>query len=231
MKYIAIFLLLANLAYFGWSASRFAEPIVVASPAPRPLLNNGMTLLEEYQAERESLRLAALEASKICLRVGVFNTVDDGNAFLSRAAEAGLSGQLRFEGELLPPQYRVFLPPASSRAIAAIVLDGLGEKAEAAGLRLETYLVTRGSLENAIALGVFESPEQAASIEEQVTELGYQPEVGEVVRSAGGISVRLESARSLSLQSPEWLDLADESQDLLAVENLCETIAQGEQFP
>jgi hypothetical protein len=231
MKYIAIFLLIANVAYFIWANSEFAEPVMVVSPPLRPLLNNGMTMLEEYQDERELLRLAEFEASKTCLRVGVFNTPDDANVFISRALELGLSGQLRFEGEQLPSLYRVFLPPASSRAIAAIMLDGLGEMAEAGGMRLETYLITRGSLENAIALGVFESPEQAADIEAQVTELGYQPEVEKIVRSAGGISVWLESNSSLSLQSTEWLDLAGESQDLLATENLCETIAQAAQFP
>jgi hypothetical protein len=231
MKYIAIFLFLGNVGYFLWSASPLAEPVTLQRPAPRPLLNNGLTLLEEYQTQRDEFLLTELQASKTCLRVGGFNTSDEANSFIFSAQEEGLSGQLRFEGEQLPSQYRVFLPPASSRAIAAIVLEALSEASEAAGLRLETYLITRGSLENAIALGVFESFELATDIEAQVANLGYRPKVEEVVRSVGGIAVWLESTDSLGLQSIEWLDLAQESQDLIASENLCETIAQGEQFP
>ncbi len=231
MKYIAIFLILGNLGYFLWSVSPLAEPVTVQRHEPRPLLNNGLILLEEYQAQRDEFLLAEFQASKICLRVRGFNTSDEANSFIFRAQGEGLSGQMRFEGEQLPSQYRVFLPPASSRAIAAIVLDALSETSAAAGLSLETYLITRGSLENAIALGVFESLELAEDIQAQVANLGYQPQVEEVVRSDGGIAVWLESPDSLGLQSTEWLDLAQESQDLIASENLCETIAQGEQFP
>lgn len=231
MKYIVIFLFLANLSYLFWSISPFAEPVVRVSPAPRPLLNNGMMLLEEYQTQREQRLREEAELNKTCLKISPFNNSDEANVLLSRAQELGLSGRLDVVGEQLPSQYRVFLPPASSRAIAAIMLDSLGETAEAAGLQLETYLITRGSLENAIALGVFESPESAADIESKVTELGYQPRVEEIITSDGGVVLWLEGPNSLTLQSTEWLDLAQESQDLLVSENLCETIAQGEQFP
>jgi hypothetical protein len=231
MKYIAIFLLLANLGYFFWSNSKFAEPVTFASPPVRPLLNNGMTLLDEFQAQRASRLAAEALQTKVCLRVGPFNNSEDAAAFISQAREFELSTELVFEGERLPSQYRVYLPPASSRAIAAIVLDALGEAAESAGLQLETYLITRGNLENAIALGVFESPEQAAEIEGKVKELGYEPKIEEIIRSDRGVVVWLEGPNSLTLEASEWLVLAQESPELLASENLCETIAQGEQFP
>ncbi len=231
MKYIAIFLILANLGYFFWSGSKFAEPVTVANPPARPLLNNGMTLLDEFQAQRESRLAAEAMQNKVCLRVGPFNNSEDAAAFIVKARELQLRTELEFEGDRLPSQFRVFLPPASSRAIAAIILDGLGEAAESAGLQLETYLITRGNLENAIALGVFESPELASEIEVKVAELGYEPKIEEIVRSDGGVVVWLEGANSLTLGGSEWLDLAQESPELIATENLCETIAQGEQFP
>ncbi len=231
MKYITIFLLLANLAYFAWSKSPFAQPIVVSVPPERPLLNNGMTLLQEYQTQRQQLARSEAELTKTCLQVEIFATTDEADAFVARALAQGLDGGLIMLGKQLPVLYQVYLPPASSRAVATIVLDGLMEKAETEGLLLESYLVTRGKLENAIALGVFEDEESAAEIEAKVAQLGYEPRVEHIVRSEDGFAVWLQGPSSLTLRSSEWLDLAQESSDLVVSENLCETIAQGEQFP
>jgi hypothetical protein len=61
--------------------------------------------------------------------------------------------------------------------------------------------------------------------------LGYNPEIQELPQSDGGIAIHLSGPRSLSLESSEWLGLILQRSYLSAVENVCETIAQGAQFP
>lgn len=231
MKYIAIFLLLANLGYFAWLNLAVAPVTVPIRPEPAPLLSDGMILLSEYQAQVAEDGLIARQQSQICLIITGFANRDDANGFVDEVAASGLQTTLQPLGEVLPSQFRVYLAPASSRAIATITLDGLSERASETATELEFYLITRGTLENGIALGVFDSREEALEIQAQVSEMGYSPEIQEIPRSDGGISVTLRTSGSLTLDSMEWLDLVAERPYLKATENLCETIAQGEQFP
>ena len=51
MRYIAIFLLLANIGYFSWI--RYSEQPIAApvTNTPKVLINSGLTLVSEYEAE------------------------------------------------------------------------------------------------------------------------------------------------------------------------------------
>ncbi|MGI9249799.1 MAG: hypothetical protein ACR2PR_01185 [Pseudohongiellaceae bacterium] len=56
MRYIVVFLVIFNVAYLGWSYfSAPPEPQQPPDPA-RPLLNTGLMLVSEYQAEQENFR-------------------------------------------------------------------------------------------------------------------------------------------------------------------------------
>lgn len=229
MRYIAVFLILLNLAYLGWNLTRpAAEP--VQSPAPRPLLNTGLTLLSEYQvASAEQARLNA-EAERVCSLVSGFASIDGASIFMDEARGLGLEAALQLSGEPLPSQYRVYLPPSSSRSIATIVLDGLSERLARTDLAVESYLITRGPLENAVALGVFADQDNASAVQEQVRELGYEPLIEEIPRSSGGVEVWLRSPSSRQVDDAEWLDLTAERPALTHSENLCQTLVQAPQF-
>lgn len=231
LKYIAIFIFLANIAYFSWSISDFASDIEVQGREQRPLLNNGMTLLSEYEVQAQAIDETAIISQKMCLVTSQINNLEEALLVSQLATSNGLEASLLLLGEVLAPQYRVFLPPASSRAVATIMLDSLSEQAAEAELPIESYLITRGSLTNGIALGVFESLDNAQAVHAATLQLGYSPEIQEIPRSEGGFALRLEASGAIGLESPEWLDLAMESPNIEATENLCETIAQGEQFP
>lgn len=225
MRYIAIFLLLANIGYFAWV--RFgAQPQPLSPPqAPRPLLNTGLTLVSEFQeqlAARPQLR---------CFTVASFDTNDDASSFIAQFAEIAFDARLHLTGEPLSSQYRVFLPPASSRGIATITLDSLSDSLLEAQMQIETYLITRGPLENGIALGVFGERDNAEAALAAVQSLGFAPQIEEIARSSGEIQVRLQMLEQDVSENPEWLDLTLDRPDLTITENVCETIAQGTQFP
>ena len=229
MRYIVIFLVLANLGYFGWRLYFPATALPAETTAARPLLNQGLVLLSEYNAQAAAQ--TAANPARLCYLVGDFLSVDDASSFLSVVESAGYRALLQLEGEPLPPNYRVYLPPMSSREVATITLDGLGERLDEQGLQIESYLITRGALENGVALGVFESQSSAAAIRDQVANLGYNVAIEEIPRSSGAVQLLLAKSDFSALDIAEWLDFAGDRVDLTYSENLCETIAQGVQFP
>ena len=225
MRYIAIFLLLANIGYFAWVRYGQAPAAPEQARSSRPLLNSGLTLVSEYEAQ-----LAAQPALN-CFTVGDFGSIDDASSFIAEFEELAFAADLNLSGDPLSPQYRVFLPPASSRGIATITLDSLSESLELAEMQVETYLITRGILENGIALGVFGQLQEAEAARDAVQGLGYTPQIEEIPRSTGEIRVQLQLLEQDVLDNSLWLDLAVTRPDLSITENLCETIAQGSQFP
>lgn len=225
MRYIAIFLLLANIGYFAW-VRYTAEPATLSVPGtPRQLLNTGLILISEYEAQ-----LAARPALN-CFTIGSFSTIDDASSLILEVGEAAFASDVSLSGDPLSPQYRVFIPPASSRGIATITLDGLSDTLSAAEVEIDIYLITRGMLENGIALGVFSELAAAQAARNAVQGLGYAPEIEEIPRSTGEIQVQLQVLERYVLENPAWLDFTVDRPDLVITENLCETIAQGSQFP
>lgn len=231
MRYIVMFLIVANLGYFGWQIYFPSESFPAVAAEPRPLLKQGLLLLHEFNTQSANLAQAQTHAARPCYLVGDFNGIDDVNSFLQRIAAIGYRAELHLAGEVLPPSYRVYLPPASNREIATITLDGLSERLVVENLQVETYLITRGLLENAVALGVFPVLEDALRIRDQVAGLGYLVEIEEIPQSTGALQIVLAKPDFTPLDVAEWLEFAGDRPDLTYSENLCETIAQGAQFP
>ena len=225
MRYIAIFLLLANIGYFSWvrySAQRISAPV---PNTPRLLFNSGLTLISEYELQ------SAVQPALTCFTIQSFSTIDDASSLIAAMGEAIFSSTVRLSGDPLSSQYRVFIPPASSRGIATITLNGLREGLIAAEMEMESDLITRGMLENGIALGVFSQQGDAQAARNGVQQLGYAPEIEEIPRSTGAIQVQLQVLERYVLENPAWLDLVASRLNLTITENVCETIAQGSQFP
>ena len=231
MRYIVIFLLLLNMAYFGWSRYGPSPSDAGSGSEDLPLLNTGLMLVREYEERATALVAANQDQSPMCAIVADFPTVDEAYSFMSESSNRGFSAVLNLTGEALTPQFRVYIPPLSSRSIATITLEGLSAAASNAGLEVETYLITRGSLANAIALGVFALPDSAELVREQVAALGYSVQIQEIPLSTGDIQVLLRHPQFDSIGEAQWLDLSADRPYLTVTENLCETIAQGLQFP
>jgi len=221
VRYIAIFLLMANIVYFSWI--RYSDPLITVPVASTPglLLNSGLTLVSEYEAQH------ALN----CFTIESFNTIDDASSFIAEMGEAAFSSNVNLSGDPLSSEYRVFIPPASSLEIATITLNELRESLIAAKLEAKSYLIARGMLENGIAMGVFSRLGDAEAARNAIQRLGYTLEIEEIPRSTGKIQVQLQVLERYVLENPTWLDLTAGPLNLTITENVCETIAQGSQFP
>jgi hypothetical protein len=225
MRYIVVFLILANLAYFGWNY-RYPLPESPAVPA-QPLINSGLTLVSEFE---EQTGFAALEARRQCSLVSGFESADDAENFMAQARTRGLQAFLTGSRATSRSQYQVFLPPTASTEIARLTLADLAQRVEEAGLEVETYLITRSELQNAVALGVFDSATEAVVLRDQVSGLGYSPQIQQFDAFVSRVQVWLRAPESERINELEWLDLTGERPNLSRAENLCQTIAQASQF-
>ena len=235
MRYIVFFLLFCNVAYFSWNFSQLgrnpAADIAAEPGIGRALLNTGLMLSSEYSLQVQQQRLENEENAKLCTQIGSFISIDDANSFITSAIDGGFTAELKLGGQIPVSQYRVYLPPFSSRFLATATLDRLSKAIAEAQLEIETYIITRGLLENAIALGVFARLLDSESVRNQISVLGYSAEIEEIPQSTGVIEVQLRALDSLQMDNPTWLNLAAGRPYLSYTENLCETIAQGPQFP
>lgn len=225
MRYTVVFLILANLAYFGWNYwYPLPEP---PTGAVQPLINSGLTLVSEFE---EQTGLAAIEARRQCSLVSGFESSDEAESFMAQARSRGLQAFLTGSLATSRSQYQVFLPPTASTEIARLTLADLAQRVEEAGIEVETYLITRGELQNAVALGVFDSATEAVVLRDQVSELGYSPQIQQFDAFVSSVQVWLRPPESERINELEWLDLSGVRPNLSRVENLCQTIAQASQF-
>ncbi len=232
MRYIAVFLLLANLGYLGWNLLNPREPAAgrMFGQPVQPLLNTGIITLAEFQNDSALQAELNAQSEQQCSLVAGFQSVEEAELFLVEARGAGHLGALQLFGQSLPSHFQVYLPPASSRSIATIVLDGLSERLAGENLNIESYLITRGALENAVALGIYEDEASARAVSEQIEALGFTPEMDEIRRTDGEIEVWLRPVSQQRVNDSEWLDLSTERPNLTRTENLCETLVQAPQF-
>ena len=221
MRYIALTLLLLNLAYLAWNfwqRSQTEVPVVLIEteePGAR------LRLLSERETDAERAAPVAAEAAALCSRLGEFPSVEDANLFIKEARALNLQAELWVDGSLLAPQYRVYLPPYSSREIAALSLNALQEDPRVTELALETYLITRGELANGIGLGIFAERNTAETLMEALSGLGYEVRLGEVPRAEGRIFVLLSEAQIMALDPQIRAQLMLDRPYLDASENVC----------
>ena len=93
MRYIAIFLLVANIGYFIWAQTRQTQDELVARE-PRDLINNGLMLVSEFEEQAAVVALENAEDLTQCSFVSGFSTVDDANGFILLAQERNLGALL-----------------------------------------------------------------------------------------------------------------------------------------
>jgi len=231
MRYIVVTLLIANLAYFGWQL--YSPPIALPadSAISRPLLNQGLVLLSEFNETVAATGEIDATPAKLCYLVEDFYSIEEANNFINLVENRGYLAELNPADENSPPQFRAYLAPAANREMATTSLDRLREQLADQGLQVETYLITRGPLENAVALGVYSDMVEIQRLDSQLAGLGYEVEVEEIPMTSESYQLVLAKADFSPLDIAEWLDFAGDRPDLSYSENLCEVIAQGIQFP
>ena len=108
MRYIVIFLLLLNFAYYSWSRYRPSQSEAGPGSEDLPLLNTGLMLVREFDEQAATLSAADQDQSPMCALVANFPTADEAYSFMSESSIRGFSAVLNLTGEALAPQFRVY---------------------------------------------------------------------------------------------------------------------------
>jgi len=240
MRGILLGLLLANMLYLGW---QFLLPDELQNTGSVPVSAGvlgqdvaTLTLLSEASqdqlipylavAEPESVQDLAVNdspapmAARFCAELGPFRDREDAEGFM--VTNAGRF-TMEMEARLVPAPsiYRVFLPPMSSRELAASTMDALRDAFVSNNMPIDSFLITQGELANGIALGLFAERSNALNVQNQLQALGYSVTVREEPKSNEEIWVVVSGVESQAVFLSHWAEIQLSRSYIRAGEKLC----------
>lgn len=200
MKWITIFFLLINVAFFGWRLNQqMAQPQTkIAENAPKLASTEKLVLLSEMDAlpplrkdsrfpEEESGANQTVDETELLQQIPA--SVNDGTCMVIGPFNAGQEDDDRISIKnwlsvrAIPvsehvidvrtrERYWVYLEPKATEAEARAQVEQLKQQGVS-----DYYMVTKGDMKNAISLGLFSSQESVNRRLEELAKEGYQPVV------------------------------------------------------
>lgn len=164
MRWVALLLLVANVALAGWLAAG-APGRPRAESAPPPEIGR-LTLLEEAPARDDA------PAAGTCYTIGPFEDAERARRARERLAALGLEPSQRRTTDEEVYGYQVILPPFPSREEALAATRALAEQ----GIS-DYFIISGAELENAVSLGLFREKRYAVRHTRYLRELGFEPEM------------------------------------------------------
>lgn len=172
MKWIILFLVVVNLAFFAWNYQK----VPWRHHATANALDNGddvprLRLLDEPAASHARGGLSTTGGAQ-CATLGPFEKRAQAAAAAQRLHGMDLTARVRVEH--LPDEggFWVLIPPAKTHAAARKTIDRLRAK----GVK-DYFLVAAGDMKNAISLGVFSSDSAARQRLANIRKLGFAPQL------------------------------------------------------
>ena len=178
MKWIIYALLLANLGYGLWYYYRSED---LASTTPPPTTDDDnlrLVLVKEYLAQQNkppTVRTSQANTGTSCYTLGPFRKVNDADAVRDQLKTAGVTAKRRMSKDTSRKGFWVFLPPTTSRGQARQEITTLKGK----GIT-DYFLVVTGDMNNAVSLGVFAQSDTAKRRIQEITDMGFKPQIRNV---------------------------------------------------
>lgn len=164
MRWLALVLVLVNLAVLGWLF--VGAPGQAETGIERPPEIGHLALL------RETTEPAAVDTS-VCYTIGPFADSDLAAEARARLAALDLDPEERVLRDDEVYGYQVLLPPFDSQAEAVEVTRELAER----GIRDYFVMVEEGEFENAVSLGLFSEQRFAVNHLRTLEDLGFDAEM------------------------------------------------------
>lgn len=239
MRGILLGLLLSNVVFLAWN---FLTPrLVPAAPRVAAVLSDSdsLQLLSEVNAEQLLPYLSAEPlvvvpaagesvvvelAGQYCAEIGPFRDELDAQGYVSSFGER-MDLALDVRELQAAPDYRVYLPPFSSRELAQSTLSTLRAQFAANNIGIDTYLMPRGELANGIALGLFSEQANALNVQRQMEVLGYKVVVRTEPKSEVEVWLLATGMSAKAEFDQHWVQMRLSRSYVDAREKLCETIA------
>lgn len=243
MRGILFGLLFSNLVYAGWGLMvERPEPefsntklMLAVDPSIALVSESSPEALQYYSAQSVGPALPDViedvtSPSQYCAEIGPFEDLSDADGFIgTNVSRFAMTAEVR----RLPaaPDYRVYLPPFASRELADSTMTALREAFAANGLAIDSFLISRGELENGIALGLFSEQRNATNVQAQLERLGYRVVIAEEEKFREEVWVLVSGVESEAEFARHWAEIQLSRSYIQTGEKLCETIAHGVQFP
>lgn len=227
MKWFLVLLIVANIVFFAWQQSgedpdSNAVPAVERQPGGQ---GNRLELLSESntQASRQSeapdKAADAARAEPLCWLLGPLPEVITAKQVLMRFQKQGVSAELQEIEVTTGLDYLLYIGPFASRD------EGLTRLRELHGSGVDSFLITRGTLNNAISLGLFSSVRQAEAALANFAEQGYEANIRENERTGLQQWLVVPMAEADGLDVGFWDELNIDFSGLERKQNWCKSIA------
>jgi len=167
MRWLALVLLLVNVAFAAWLADG-APGRPHESSGPPPEIGHLALLREGDNASGQQQQQAGA-----CYTLGPFEDVDRAHRARARLSDLGLDPSQRSTTDDEVYGYQVILPPFPSRDAALDATHRLARK----GIKDYFIVVSDPKLENAVSVGLFHEKRYAVRQTRYLEKLGFKPQM------------------------------------------------------
>ena len=156
---------------------------------------------------------------EVCWMIGPFKEEITGKQVIGRLAAMDISLSLTSLEVAGAPDYWVHLEPQVSRKAAIKLLRELQTK------NIDSFLITKGELENGISLGFFTRSSLAQQVYEERLKQGYTAKIKEVPRTLTQIWAVFNTGEYGKFSDELWEKIKGVNKGLERRKNYCDTIA------
>jgi hypothetical protein len=230
MRWVLVFLVVLNIAYWVWQRSQ-TNPADGAQSNIDEVVDSGadkLELLSEMPPEliaQKTIKVTAkagpYEEQALCWILGPFTEIVTAKQVLLRFQALDIPVTLRNIEGITGRDYLVYLGPYPSRA------DALGKLRMLQELQIDSFLITRGTLNDGISLGLFPKRSQAEILAEELVEMGYEVKIREEKRSQLKQWLVIPVAAADKLARTFWQELELDFAGLDRQQKWCDAIASA----
>jgi hypothetical protein len=192
MRLVFFSLVLLNLGILVWG-------LFIRDKGESVLSEQMGSMAPVASSPADGVELVADEVSEpLCELVGPFPGQDDANSFQERLDSIDIRAQVMSLDLPAGTSYRVYLEPLESEEAAHRKLAELQAKG------VDSYIMRKGSLKNAISLGMFTQEGLADERVKLISSMGLSPRKDVVERTQIEIWVMLEQGEAAKMSPSTW---------------------------
>ena len=228
MRWIFGSLVLANLVYALVVWQQSGKQQEVPSVEVRAIEGEELLLLSELGTTNRLVRQQAAltdgvvdrsAGNELCTIVGPFGETLRAEYFVEYLSALDVVAEVKRVEVPGEPGYWVFQTPQPSRKAALRRLQELQAKG------VDSYVIPKGELENAISFGMFSVEAGAQQRLTQIINLGYEASVKKIDRAVEEIWVSLVAREADKVGENQWLELLNREEGLEMRQNFCPAVA------
>jgi hypothetical protein len=236
MRWIVIILLMCNGIYFLWqfylvpseaghqvSASQqleLGESLQLISEVPA----DDSRVKDEKPLENQSHEDSLPPEPAVCLMIGPFKEEVTGKQVVTRLAALDIHPTMEALSTPGKPSYWVHIAPQPSRKVAIKLLRELQSK------NIDSFLITKGELENGISLGIFTKLGSAEQVSSKRSGQGYDVKIFTMANSRTELWAVFDDQQTSKFSDALWDIISEGNSGLQRRKNYCDKIAPSDDF-